>query len=136
MTPGFFQISLKLFLMRGDELLILRDRASKYGDLPGGRLGETEIYLPFPESLGREIRELSDYIVGNILNRNWIRNNSIAYEDHLNGQTHAKRKMRDLYYDLISCAVGRQSLCLRHSGIVVHVVESKRSFLESALWNV
>ena len=57
MTPGFFQISLKLFLMRGDELLILRDRASKYGDLPGGRLGETEIYLPFPESLGREIRE-------------------------------------------------------------------------------
>ncbi len=57
MTPGFFQISLKVFLMRGNEMLILRDRSSQRGDLPGGRLGEVEIELPFEETVAREMRE-------------------------------------------------------------------------------
>ncbi|MCE9598175.1 MAG: NUDIX hydrolase [Spirochaetia bacterium] len=57
MTPGFFQITLKLFLLRGEEMLILRDRDSKLGDLPGGRLSAEEIYLPFSKPLAREIEE-------------------------------------------------------------------------------
>lgn len=57
MTPGFFQITLKLFLLRGNEMLILRDRDSQLGDLPGGRISAEEIYQPFASSLAREIHE-------------------------------------------------------------------------------
>ncbi|MBL8020206.1 MAG: NUDIX hydrolase [Leptospirales bacterium] len=57
MMPGFFQITLKLFLLRGQEMLILRDRDSQLGDLPGGRISADEIYQPFARSLAREIQE-------------------------------------------------------------------------------
>lgn len=60
MTPGFFQITLKVFLLRpgaNPEFLVLRDRESQMGDLPGGRLSESEIYEPFKDAIAREMRE-------------------------------------------------------------------------------
>ena len=61
MTPGFFQITLKVFLQRnasaGREFLILKDKDSQMGDLPGGRLSELEIYDPFSAAIAREMRE-------------------------------------------------------------------------------
>ncbi|EPG74066.1 NUDIX domain protein [Leptospira fainei serovar Hurstbridge str. BUT 6] len=54
---GFFQITQKVFLRRGSELLILRDRKSGYGDLPGGRMNEDEFYGDWQESLSRELAE-------------------------------------------------------------------------------
>ncbi len=57
MTPGFFQITLKVLLHRGKEFLVLRDRQSGEGDLPGGRLSAGEIYKPWRESIAREIEE-------------------------------------------------------------------------------
>lgn len=60
MTPGFFQITLKVFLHRNKaepEFLVLRDKDSQVGDLPGGRLSEMEIYEPFKDSIAREMRE-------------------------------------------------------------------------------
>ncbi len=57
MNPAQFQITLKLFLIRNKSLLVLRDRKSGLGDLPGGRLGEGEIFQPFTVSLAREVSE-------------------------------------------------------------------------------
>lgn len=58
MQPAFFQITLKLFLLdQKGRLLILRDRASGLGDLPGGRLGKGEIRLPWKEVMEREVHE-------------------------------------------------------------------------------
>ncbi|MBM9499288.1 NUDIX hydrolase [Leptospira sp. 201903071] len=54
---GFFQITQKLFLRKGDELLILRDRKSGLGDLPGGRMNEDEFYQDWKLSMEREIEE-------------------------------------------------------------------------------
>ncbi len=54
---GFFQITQKLFLRKGDELLILRDRKSGLGDLPGGRMNEDEFYQDWNLSMEREIEE-------------------------------------------------------------------------------
>ncbi|MBX7057168.1 MAG: NUDIX hydrolase [Leptospirales bacterium] len=48
---------MKVFLRRGDCLLVLRDRKQQRGDLPGGRLGAGEIYRPWPEALQRELNE-------------------------------------------------------------------------------
>jgi len=58
LKPAFFQITLKLFLLDSSgKLLILRDRASGLGDLPGGRLGKGEIYTAWTQTIQREIRE-------------------------------------------------------------------------------
>ncbi|AXR69712.1 NUDIX hydrolase [Leptospira mayottensis] len=54
---GFFQITQKLFLRKGDELLILRDRKSGLGDLPGGRMNEDEFFEDWNLSMEREIEE-------------------------------------------------------------------------------
>ncbi|WCL49424.1 NUDIX hydrolase [Leptospira sp. GIMC2001] len=54
---GFFQITQKLFLRRGDELLVLRDKKSGYGDLPGGRMTEKEFFEDWIDSLDREMAE-------------------------------------------------------------------------------
>ncbi|ALO24488.1 NUDIX hydrolase [Leptospira borgpetersenii serovar Ballum] len=54
---GFFQITQKLFLRKGDELLILRDRKSGLGDLPGGRMNEDEFFEDWNLSIEREIEE-------------------------------------------------------------------------------
>ncbi len=54
---GFFQITQKLFLRDRDKLLILRDRKSGYGDLPGGRMTEEEFFGDWLQSLRREIGE-------------------------------------------------------------------------------
>lgn len=54
---GFFQITQKLFLRDGDRLLVLRDRKSGYGDLPGGRMDEDEFFGDWQESLKRELTE-------------------------------------------------------------------------------
>ncbi|WP_108929930.1 NUDIX domain-containing protein [Leptospira johnsonii] len=54
---GFFQITQKVFLRKGKELLILRDRKSGFGDLPGGRMNEDEFYGDWLESLSRELKE-------------------------------------------------------------------------------
>ncbi|XDD50341.1 NUDIX domain-containing protein [Leptospira sp. WS92.C1] len=54
---GFFQITQKLFLRKGEELLILRDRKSGLGDLPGGRMNENEFFEDWSLSMEREIEE-------------------------------------------------------------------------------
>lgn len=54
---GTFQITTKLFLMDGNHLLILNDRKSGTGDLPGGRLTQAEIHMPWTEALLREVVE-------------------------------------------------------------------------------
>lgn len=61
LEPGWFQITLKVFLVRegedGDEMLILRDAARQSGDLPGGRLAVSELHDPWESALRREIAE-------------------------------------------------------------------------------
>lgn len=57
MIPGFFQITLKVFLVSGDKFLILKDAEKQVGDLPGGRFGPGEIYLPWKDSISREMAE-------------------------------------------------------------------------------
>lgn len=56
--PGIFQITLKLFVYNPEgKLLVLKDRKSGLGDLPGGRIDQGEIYSPLPEILRREVKE-------------------------------------------------------------------------------
>lgn len=54
---GFFQITQKLFLRDGDLLLVMRDRKSGFGDLPGGRMDEDEFYSDWVLSIQREVSE-------------------------------------------------------------------------------
>ncbi len=54
---GFFQITQKLFLRDGEKFLVLRDKKSGYGDLPGGRMDQNEFYEDWMKSIEREIRE-------------------------------------------------------------------------------
>lgn len=56
MTPGWFQVTLKLILWQDDQFLALKDAQSKLGDLPGGRIGQDELY-DFHGALQRELRE-------------------------------------------------------------------------------
>lgn len=55
-SEGMFQLSQKLFLRRGEEMLILRDRVSGVWDLPGGRVSATE----FDDLGGALQRELAE----------------------------------------------------------------------------
>ena len=57
MRPGRFEVTLKMFLVDGDQLLVLHDRASGEGDLPGGRLGADEISGPWQDAIARELVE-------------------------------------------------------------------------------
>ncbi len=57
MEPGFFQITLKVFLHRGNEFLVLRDRAAQVGDLPGGRISHAEFFQPWGDCVRRELAE-------------------------------------------------------------------------------
>lgn len=57
MNHGFFQITQKAFIRKGDYLLVLRDRKSGEGDLPGGRMTQDEFFQDWILSLKREIRE-------------------------------------------------------------------------------
>lgn len=54
---GFFQITQKLFLRNGDQLLVLRDFKSGLGDLPGGRMDEDEFFQDWIKSIEREVKE-------------------------------------------------------------------------------
>lgn len=54
---GFFQITQKVFLRDGQKLLVMRDRKSGHGDLPGGRMNESEFFADWLNSIDREIHE-------------------------------------------------------------------------------
>lgn len=54
---GFFQITQKLFVRKDNLLLVLKDRMSQHGDLPGGRLNEDEFYGDWIDSIKRELNE-------------------------------------------------------------------------------
>ncbi|MDF3820703.1 NUDIX domain-containing protein [Leptospira sp. 96542] len=54
---GLFQITQKLFLRKGNMLLVMRDRKSGHGDLPGGRMNEDEFFENWMDSIQREILE-------------------------------------------------------------------------------
>lgn len=57
MSHGFFQITQKAFIRNGDYLLVLRDKKSGEGDLPGGRMSQDEFFKDWILSLKREITE-------------------------------------------------------------------------------
>ena len=64
MTPGetvlkhdCFQITQKVFIRDGNRLLVMRDRKSGYGDLPGGRMTEREFFSDWMHSVARELQE-------------------------------------------------------------------------------
>jgi len=54
---GFFQITQKVFLKHNQRLLVLRDRKSGHGDLPGGRMTEDEFFEDWTKSVHRELEE-------------------------------------------------------------------------------
>lgn len=54
---GFFQITQKVFIRKKNLLLVLRDRKSQIGDLPGGRISEDEFFADWLMSVRRELVE-------------------------------------------------------------------------------
>ncbi len=54
---GFFQITQKAFIRKGNLLLVMRDKKSGEGDLPGGRMNQSEFFEDWIESLKRELEE-------------------------------------------------------------------------------
>lgn len=56
MTPGWFQITLKLVLWKDGRFLAMRDSHSGLGDLPGGRIGQDELNS-LTDALRRELTE-------------------------------------------------------------------------------
>ena len=42
---GLFQITQKVFIRNGNLLLVMKDKKSGAGDLPGGRMNEDEFFL-------------------------------------------------------------------------------------------
>lgn len=55
--PGVFEVTLKVFIVREGALLVLRDRASGQGDLPGGRIEQDELHGGWPAAVARELEE-------------------------------------------------------------------------------
>ena len=62
MEPGWFQVTLKLFLWHEGRYLALRDSHSGFGDLPGGRIGRDES-VNLPAALEREVAEETGLLV-------------------------------------------------------------------------
>ncbi len=54
---GFFQITQKAFIRKGNLLLVMRDKKSGEGDLPGGRMNQDEFFEDWIVSLKRELEE-------------------------------------------------------------------------------
>ena len=54
---GLFQITQKVFIRNGNLLLVMKDKKSGAGDLPGGRMNEDEFFLDWMDSLNRELIE-------------------------------------------------------------------------------
>ncbi|NBU98165.1 MAG: NUDIX domain-containing protein [Spirochaetia bacterium] len=54
---GFFQITQKAFIRKGNLLLVMRDKKSGEGDLPGGRMNQNEFFEDWIDSLKRELEE-------------------------------------------------------------------------------
>jgi 8-oxo-dGTP diphosphatase len=54
---GSFQITQKAFIRKGNLLLVMRDKKSGEGDLPGGRMNQNEFFEDWIESLKRELEE-------------------------------------------------------------------------------
>lgn len=54
---GFFQITQKAFIRKGNLLLIMKDKKSGEGDLPGGRMNQKEFFENWIDSLKRELQE-------------------------------------------------------------------------------
>ena len=53
-----FQVGVKAFVARGEQLLLVRERArQQLWELPGGRIDEGELGLPLEQVLRRELRE-------------------------------------------------------------------------------
>lgn len=56
-TVQRFEVSLKAFVLKGEEALFLRERDTGYWELPGGRIDVGEEHLAHAEILAREITE-------------------------------------------------------------------------------
>jgi 8-oxo-dGTP diphosphatase len=56
-SHGVFQITQKVFLRDGEKLLVMRDKKSGCGDLPGGRMNEDEFFQNWKTSIERELFE-------------------------------------------------------------------------------
>ncbi|MBP7280645.1 MAG: NUDIX hydrolase [Leptospiraceae bacterium] len=54
---GLFQITQKVFIRNGNLLLVMKDKKSGAGDLPGGRMNQDEFFLDWMDSLNRELAE-------------------------------------------------------------------------------
>ncbi len=54
---GLFQITQKVFIRNGNLLLVMKDKKSAAGDLPGGRMNEDEFFSDWMHSLKRELAE-------------------------------------------------------------------------------
>ncbi|HMV41102.1 MAG TPA: NUDIX domain-containing protein [Leptospiraceae bacterium] len=54
---GLFQITQKVFIRKDDLLLVMKDKKSGAGDLPGGRMNQDEFFGDWMDSLKRELEE-------------------------------------------------------------------------------
>lgn len=54
---GLFQITQKVFIRNGNLLLVMKDKKSGAGDLPGGRMNQDEFFSDWMVSLNRELEE-------------------------------------------------------------------------------
>lgn len=52
-----YNVSLKVFLKKGDEFLFLTGSGNKWFDLPGGRIDDVDHNVPLTEIIAREVRE-------------------------------------------------------------------------------